>query len=284
MEALDVVHHVLHKNITQEIAIVIRRGPKGYGTLLKLRLLLYGTLQEFFSTRKLVKHLRKRSEVLKKLGFETLPDKRTIDRWKRSMTYELEQVVLLTGNKYLQLNESQWLLLDSTPLPDENDPEATVGHTSKGPFKGFKLHMSCDEYEVPIRATVTHANVHDSQEASRLLAPRENTGADSAYDSKEIKNAIRAMGSKPFIVHNPRRAGKAAKRKSPKILRKMRVCIEQCNGFIKNEVMEYAWILMKGIAAKTVFALTAVLAIQGLALYSLHAWNYPSIRIQEVRI
>jgi len=284
MEALDIVLQTLHKNIANEIVLTIRPGPKGYGILLKLKLLLYATLMEIFSTRKLIKHLKKRPEVIQQLGFSSMPDKRTVDRWKKAVAYELQQVVRLTGDRYRRLNGSEWTILDSTPLVDEHDPDATTGHNSQGPFIGFKLHMSCDEHEVPLRAVVTQAHVHDSQKAEQLLAHTKKGGGDSAYDSHEIKKKAKRLGMKLVTVHNPRRLGKAAKKKSPKILRKMRVIIEECNGFVKNEVMRRAWTLVKGLAAKTVFALTAVLAVQGLALCNLLAWGYPSIRIQEVRI
>lgn len=284
MQALDVVNEALHKNVTDEIVVQIKRGPKGYGLLLKLRVLLYATLVEIFSTRKLMKRFKKRPYILKQLGFSQLPSKRTVDRWKKSVAYELEQVVRITGNRYLRLNGSEWTIIDSTPLRDENDPDATVGYNSQGMFIGFKLHMSCDEREVPLRATVTQAHVHDSQRAEQLLAPTPRGGGDAAYDEKGLKQYAKRRGMKLITGHNPRRLGKAKKKKSPRILRKVRVVIEQGNGFVKNEVMRRAWTLVKGLAAKAVFALTAVLAVQGLALCNLRQWGYPSIRIQEVRI
>lgn len=284
MEALDVVLAVLHKNIADEIAIAVRRGPKGYGLVLKLRLLLYATLMEIFSTRKLVKHLKKRSRVLKWLGFKAMPNKRTIDRWKKAIDYELQQVITLAGDRYLQLNESEWTILDSTPLVDEHDPDATVGYNSQGQFIGFKLHMSCDEKEVPLRACVTQAHVHDSQRAKDILAPTEKAGGDCSYDAKELKEHAKAHGTRLITSHNPRRQGKAAKKPTPKILKAVRYHIEQCNGFVKSQVMKHMWILVKGLKAKTVFALCAVLAIQALAIFNLVTWGYPSIRIQEVRI
>lgn len=284
MEALDVVHHVLTQKVIDQVIIPTKRGPKGYALLLRLRLLLYAHLMAIFSTRKLRKHLKKRPGVLRKFGLKTSPDRRTIDRWKKSLDQEFQQMVRLAGDRYLQAKISEWTILDSTPLIDEQDPEAEIGHNSQGPFKGFKLHMSCDEHEVPLRATVTPGNVHDSQKAEELLAPTRRTGGDSAYESKKIKQAAKKQGSKPIFVHNPRREGKAKKRRTPKILRAVRVVIEQCNGFIKSEVMQHAWTRVKGLAAKTVFALTAVLAMQGLALFNVKWYGYPSIRIQELRV
>ncbi len=284
MEALDVVLCVLHKNVSNEIVVGIRPGPEGYGLMLKLRLLLYAILMEIFSTRKLIKHLKKRSLVLKCLGFKKCPHKRTVDRWKKMVDYELQQAITLVGNRYLQLSESEWTLLDSTPLVDEHDPDATTGYNSQGPFIGFKLHMSCDEKEVPLRATLTQAHVHDSQKAKELFAPTPKAGGDCAYESSELKKYAKEKGIKLLTAHNPRREGKQARKPTPRILKKVRYVIEECNGFVKNEVMRRAWLLVKGLKAKTVFALTAVLAVQSLALTNLLMWGYPSIRISEVRI
>ena len=80
------------------------------------------------------------------------------------------------------------------------------------------------------------------------------------------------------------REGKEKKKPTPKILKKVRITIEQFNGFIKSKVMRHMWILVKGIRAKATFCLTAVLAIQALAIYNLKRFGYPSIRIAEMRI
>ena len=284
MEALDVVLQVLHKNFSNLIVVPLRPGPVGYGLLLKLRLLLYAMLAEIFSTRKLRKHLQKRRHILRRLGFKTLPDKRTIDRWKHKHDYELQQAVTLVGDRYLQLSESEWTVMDSTPLVDEDDPEATTGYNSQGPFVGFKLHMSCDEKGVPLRACVTQAHVHDSQKAKELMAPTPLAGGDASYDAEGLRKHAKEQGTKLITAHNPRREGKEAKKPTPKKLKQVRYHIEQCNGFTKSQVMKHAWTLLKGLAAKACFALTAVLAVQALALTTLLSWGYPIIRIQEVRI
>lgn len=284
MQAIDVIKEVLNKKITEKIVIVIRRGPKGYPLLLRLSILLYGMLKEIFETRDLIRHLKKHPRVWNMLGFKTRPSRSSIDRWKKDLEYELEQVIVMVGDNYVQLNESEWTVLDSTPIVDENDPDATVGHNSQGTFIGFKLHMSCDEYEVPLRAEFTQAHVHDSQKAHELLAPTPRVGGDAAYDFEELKKSVKEQGSKGTFVHNPRREGKEAKKKTPKILKAVRIIIEQCNGFIKSQVMKHFWTKIKGLKAKAVFALTAVLAIQALAIYNLKKFNYPSIRIKELRV
>ena len=42
-------------------------------------------------------------------------------------------------------------------------------------------------------------------------------------------------------------------------------------------------VVYKSIAKKAVFALTAVLALQAVAISNLIEWGYPSIRISDVR-
>lgn len=284
MEAIDIVLDLVNKNITEQIVVVTRRGPKGYALLFRLRMLLYAMLKEFFFTRELVAHFEKHKRLLHRLGFKRIPHRKTLARWKRNHAYELEQLITLVGDRYLQLSESLWTILDSTPIIDADDPDATLGHNSQGEFLGFKLHMSCDEKEVPLRAAFTQGHHHDCPHGEKLLAPTPKAGADAAYDAEELKDKASAQGTKLITVHNPRRAGKQAKKPTPKILKKVRVCIEQCNGFIKSQVMKHAWTLVKGLQAKATFCLTAVLAIQAIALYNLKRFDYPSIRIKQVRI
>ena len=222
MQTVNVVLGVLNK-ITVAKLNYVRKGPKGYGLLLILRLLLYSVLAEIFSTRKLIKHLKKRKKIWKKLGFKKIPSRRCIDNWFQKYESLLDKLIRMTGDKYLQLNESEWTLLDSTPIPDKKDPDAKKGYTSKGEFWGFKIHVSCDEYCVPLRATFTTGNVHDSARALAILAPTARVGGDSAYDFNELKITVVEQGSKGYFVHNPRREGKGAKKPTPKILSKFRL-------------------------------------------------------------
>ena len=284
MESLDIVKEVLTDKFIASIEIPVRPGPEGYELVLRLRLLLYAHLKGYFSSRKIRKHLIKNPKVLKQLGFKTLPNKRTIDRWKKKLVNVMSQIIRLAGNNYLKLRGSEWTIVDSTPLEDEKDKDAKVGYTSKGKFKGFKLHMSCDESEVPLRAEFTTGNVHDSQKGQELLAPTPRSGGDSGYDAKSIKQTARSMDSKMLTGHNPRREGKDKKKKMSKILKKVRFIVEQCNSFIKNEVMLNAWKKFKGFTVKAFFALMAVVSVQAMALWNLNHYGYPSIRIGDLRI
>jgi len=282
MQTVDVVLGILNKSCVAKIDSV-RRGPKGYGLLCILRLLLYSILAEIFSTRLLIKHLRKRPKVWKNMGFKRIPSRRSLDEWFQKYASLLDKLIGLVGDKYLQLSESEWTILDSTPIRDRRDPDAKKGYSSQGEFWGFKLHASCDEYCVPLRANFTTGNVHDSRQATLLLAPTQRVGGDSAYDFQELKIKVIEQGSKGYFVHNPRRGGKEKKKPTPKILRKVRVCVEQLNSIIKTQVLKRTWTKIKGYARKATRCLLAVLAIQALAIYNLRTWGYPSVRIGDLR-
>ena len=282
MQTVNVVLGVLNKNIVSQFE-KRRSGPKGYGLLCILKLLLYSVLAEIFSTRRLDKHLKKRRKVLKALGFSGLPDRRTLDRWNGKYDDMLDDLIKLVGDRYLQLNESEWTILDSTPIEHRQDPDARKGYSSKGEFWGFKVHASCDEYCVPLRATFTTGNVHDSAQAHNILAPTPKVGGDSAYDFRELKITVLGQGSKEYFVHNPRREGKENKKPTPKILKKKRVCVEQCNSILKCQVLHDSWILVKEFHKKATRCLLAVLAMQALATYNLIHYGYPGLRIGDLR-
>lgn len=282
MQTISVVLNVINKSTAKQVWY-LRRGPKGYGLLLILRLLLYSVLKEIFSTRKLIKHLKKRPNVWKKLGFKEIPCRRTLDGWFEKYDFILDRLIKLVGDRYLQLNESEWTILDSTPIPDKEDPDAMKGYSSMGEFWGFKIHASCDEYCVPLRATFTAGNVHDSKEAFVLLAPTPKVGGDPAYDFEELKISVVEQGSKGYFVHNPRREGVEKKKPTPKILKKVRICVEQCNSILKEQVLQRTWTKVKGFHKKATRCLLAVLALQALAIHNLITWGYPSVRIGDLR-
>jgi hypothetical protein len=148
----------------------------------------------------------------------------------------LDRLIKLAGDKYLQLNESEWTILDSTPIPDKKDPDAMKGYSSMGEFWGFKVHASCDEYCVPLRASFTTGNVHDSKEAFLLLAPTPKVGGDPAYDFEDLKITVVGQGNKGYFVHNPRREGTEKKKPTPKILKKVRICVEQFNSIVRKQL------------------------------------------------
>jgi len=282
-QALQIATSVIHKNLIIKVQRV-RTGPKGHGLLAIIRLLVYAVLKEYFHTRFLEQHLRKRPRVWRALGFASRPSRAAIDRWKRQHIVELREIISLLGDEYLAAVDAHWTILDSTTLEDYADPDARWGNNSKGRFKGFKLHISVDERSVPLRASFTTGNVADCTQGKALLAPTPYNGGDAGYDVQELKDASRDIGSTPVFVHNPRREGKEKKRKTPKKLKKVRVKVEQANSIIKHPVMREMWFLVKGFKQKATLAFASVLALQAFALHSLRTWGYPSLRISEAKI
>ena len=53
-------------------------------------------------------------------------------------------------------------MVDSTPLEDRRDPEGKWGYTSRGSFKGFKLHVAVNQEGLPLKVLVTPGNRYDS--------------------------------------------------------------------------------------------------------------------------
>ena len=149
------------------------------------------------------------------------------------------------GDIYLDLKDSEWVIIDSTPIVDEEDEDSEVGYSSKGKFVWFKLHLSCDECLIPLRAEFT----------------------------------------KEFVTgHNPRRLGKDKKRKMDKKFTEMRKRIEQLNSIIKNQIINRFWTNIKGFKKKHVFCMLSVITTQILAIYNLKTYGYPLIRIKDARV
>ena len=85
--------------------------------------------------------------------------------------------------------------------------EAGWGHTSRGKFRGFKLHAAVNHLGLPLSATVTAGNRYDSPFLPGLIEDLEvdYVLADAGYDSKTNSKAVKAIDAEPVIASNPRR-------------------------------------------------------------------------------
>ena len=118
-----------------------RRGRKGYWVVLIDRLLVYLALVGIFSNRGLRTHLENHETTVDKvLGFKTIPHRTTISRWRRKCML-IFQIVNSIGDLIQLIVPTVIEIVDSTLLEDPSDPDARKGKTSKGWFKGFKLHF-----------------------------------------------------------------------------------------------------------------------------------------------
>src|SRR3569832_201403 len=96
-----------------------------------------------------------------------------------------------------------------TALPDRV-LQALIDKTLKMYWHGYKLHLDTVDGDIPVRAIVTSASVHDSQVAIPLatLTARNITSCydlmDSAYDVPGIIEHSKKLGHVPLIDKNPR--------------------------------------------------------------------------------
>ncbi len=81
-------------------------------------------------------------------------------------------------------------------------------------WRGYKLHLDVADGQVPIRAVLTSASVHDSQVAiPRMTITSQRVVhlyelMDSAYDADEIHAHSRELNHVPIIAPHPRRGTK----------------------------------------------------------------------------
>ena len=245
------------------------RGRKGYGHLAALRLLVYALLIGIDKDKPLEKYLRKNRGVAKALGFKrSIPDRTTIGRWKKKLDKIAREAFEKQTRILTMLLPTELLITDSTPLEDWRDPEAKWGFYSRGPFKGFKVHVSVNQHGLPLRALITPGNRHDSPfmpELIRGLKARDAI-ADAGYDSESNRKACREIGARPHIATNPRRSGK--RRYTPSLCKRKRYIVEQFNSRFK-EMLNECWKRFKGLAKKATVVYSALLAMNTLALQAL---------------
>jgi len=162
------------------------------------------------------------------------------------------------------------LIVDSTPLVDLYDMEAGWGHTSRGKFRGFKLHAVVNQLGLPLRAIVTSGNRYDSPFLPGLIEDLEADYvlADAGYDSKANASAVKAIDAEPVIASNPRR-GKRKKIKYSRLLKSRRYVVEQFNGHIKANVLRECWVRPRGLVKKAAMVLAGLISYDAEAMKSL---------------
>jgi transposase len=271
MEACEVVRLFVNKAAVPPEPR--RRGNPGYGCLKAVRLLVYSRLGGLENDTRIVEHLKKHPEALRGLGFRHVPDRTTVGRWWRRYAGLLKQVFGWVSRLVRTVAPTTLLVVDSTPLVDLHDLEAEWGFTSRGPFKGFKLHAAVNQLGLPLRGTVTSGNRYDGSLLPSLLEDleAEYVLADAGYDSKRNRDAVRAMGAEPIMVSNPRRAGigRGLKHLEQGLLKAKRYLVEQFNGLIKNHVLKECWTKPRGLAKKTSMVTAALISLSITAVSAL---------------
>jgi IS5 family transposase len=259
MEACEVVRLFVNKAIVS--AEPKRRGNPGYGRLRALRVLVYARLKGLENDTRVVEHLKKHSDAVRTLGLLRVPDRTTVGRWWRRYLDLLQETFGKISGMLQLAVPTTFLIVDSTPLVDLYDMEARWGHTSRGKFRGFKLHAAVNQLGLPLRAVVTPGNRYDSPFLPGLIEDLEADYvlADAGYDSKTNKVAAKVINAVPVIASNPRR-GKRKKIKHIKLLKAKRYVVEQFNGHLKDNVLRECWIRPRGLVKKTAMVMAGLIS------------------------
>ena len=184
-EACELVRQIINKIVVPTEPI--RAGNPGYGRLKAIRVLVYARLRGLQNDTRIIAHLKKHPSDAKTLGLHRIPDRTTIGRWWRRYLNILEMTFQKTADMVQLLVSTTLLIADSTPLIDLYDIEAKSGFTSRGRFKGFKLHSVVNQLGLPLRAIVAPGNRFDSIFLPKLIEDlkAQYVLADAGYDSLE---------------------------------------------------------------------------------------------------
>jgi len=214
------------------------RGNPGYPRLQVVRLLVYARLKRIGTDKGLIRHLKRNRRAVRALGFKRVPHRTTVGRWWRRYTELLKEIFELLAELLQHPLPCRLLVVDSTPLKDRRDPEGRWGYTSRGSFRGFKLHVAVNQEGLPLKALVTPGNRYDSPFLPDLiqgLTP-ERVVADAGYDSKKNRETVKNAGATAVIACNPRRKGKSKLRR--RFSRGRQYLVEQFNSLIKDQILE----------------------------------------------
>jgi hypothetical protein len=268
MEACELVRRIINKAIIQEPK---RRGNPGYGQLKAFRTLVYARLKGLTNDTRTVEHLKRHPQDAKTLGLTTIPDRTTVGRWWRRYINLLEETLRKTANMVQLILPTTHIIADSTPLVDLYDMEARWGITSRGPFKGFKIHAVVNQAGLPLKAFVTTGNRFDSPFLPKLIEDLEADYvlADAGYHSEQNFKAVRDMGAEPVIADNPRRRGKAHKIECCELLKRKRYVVEQFNGHFKENVLRRCWLRPRGLIKKAAMVTAGLISVDANAIEAL---------------
>jgi transposase len=153
---------------------------------------------------------------------------------------------------------------------DLYDMEARWGYTSRGKFRGFKLHAVVNQLGLPMKAVVTLGNRYDSPLLPDLLEDleAEYVLADAGYDSKTNDRAVKAIGAVSVIASNLRR-GKRKQVKHDELLKAKRYVVEQFNGHVKDNILKRCWMRPKGLVKKAAMVTAGLISYDAEAIKAL---------------
>ncbi|MEM2169176.1 MAG: transposase [Candidatus Bathyarchaeia archaeon] len=109
----------------------------------------------------LERYLEDHPEEASLRGFKDVPWHSTLSRFRRGMGEHFFQGLFRRVRAILD-GELPYkvALVNSTPIPKPDDPEAEVGFYTRGAFKGFKVHAASREHGLPGSTMVATGNRH----------------------------------------------------------------------------------------------------------------------------
>ena len=269
MDACELVRLIVNKVVVP--AEPKRAGNPGYGQLKAVRTLVYARLKGLQNDTRIIAHLKMHPFKAKKLGLHQIPDRTTIGRWWKRYINLLEETFKKTADIIQKLVPTTHLIADSTPLVDLHDMEAKWGFSSRGPFKGFKLHVAVNQLGLPLKAIVTPGNRFDSIFLPKLIEDLEAKFvlADAGYHSLENIKAVKDMGAVPIIAVNPRRKGKEGKVSNAEFFGGMRYPVEQFNCHAKHNILRGCWVRQRGLLKKASMVFAGLVCVEANAIDAL---------------
>jgi hypothetical protein len=269
MEACELVRLTLNKiTVPTEPK---RAGNPGYGIKTAIRILVYARLKGLQNDTRITWHLQRHPQYAQTLGLHRIPDRTTIGRWWIRYNPTLKAVMEKIADLIKDNIPTTHLIVDSTPLKDMHDLEAKWGFTSRGPIKGFKLHVAVNQLGLPLKAIITPANRFDSIFLPQLIQDIESQYvlADAGYHSLENLQVVKASGAVPIIAVNPRRKGKEGKVSNAVFFGGRRWPVEQFNGHCKANVLCNCWVRPRGLLKKASMVMAGLISINIEAIVAL---------------
>jgi hypothetical protein len=269
MEACELVRLILNKVTIP--AAPKRAGNPGYGIKTAVRVLVYSRLKGLENDTRIIWHLQRHLQFAHTLGLYSIPNRTTIGRWWIRYLSILEEVMNKIADIIKDNIPTTHLIVDSTPLKDMHDLEAKWGFSSRGPVKGFKLHVAVNQLGLPLRATVSPCNRFDSIFLPKLIEDLEAQYvlADAGYDSLKNIEAVKALGAVPIIAVNPRRKGKEGKTSNAEFFGGRRWPVEQFNGHCKANVLRGCWVRPRGLLKKASMVFAGLISVNVDAIVAL---------------
>lgn len=207
-EPSDEMLRTIFKEVLSKVSTEKRgRGRPSYPVDAMTKLFILMFLRRVSSERGLVRYLKDHPEEAQRCGLESIPERRTIGRFRKRMGPSFfDGLFKKLREKLDQLLPYSTAIVDSTPIEKPDDPDARVGFYSKGSFKGFKVHVKACEEDLPRACVVTPGNRNDSPFLPSLIEDAKVVAvvADAEYDSEENHECVLRKGAIPFIARNKR--------------------------------------------------------------------------------